>query len=175
MVPLPQQTPWELAYMLGLLRDLPRPLSVLEIGIYEGGTLWHWLQKADLVVGVDDTMRDPGPEVWNSWAAKAGTELVLLHGSSHDPWLIEQAREHGPYGFCLIDADHTYDSVRRDWDNYRDMIRPNGIVAFHDILPRPDYGVNFLWSEIKAEPGARTMEIVEAGNTAACGIGAVWV
>jgi hypothetical protein len=41
VIPLPQQTPFELHYMHALLRDLPRPLSVLEIGVYEGGTLWH--------------------------------------------------------------------------------------------------------------------------------------
>lgn len=175
MIPLPQQTPFELHYMLGLVRDLPRPLTILEIGVYEGGTLWHWLQKADRVVAIDDTMRDPGPVVWGSWAAKAGTELVLLHGSSHDPKIIEQARSLGPYGFCLIDADHSYAAVRQDWDNYKDMIEPNGIVAFHDILPREDYGVDRLWAEVKAETGARTVEIVEDSNSARCGIGAVWM
>lgn len=175
VIPLPQQTPFELHYMLGLLRDQPRPLTVLEIGVYEGGTLWHWLQKADRVVAVDDTMRDPGPAVWKSWAAKAGTDLTLLHGSSHDPEIIEQVRVLGPYGFCLIDADHSYAAAKLDWENYRDMIDPNGIVVFHDILPRPDYGVDQLWAEVKAQPGSRTMEIVEDANSARCGIGAVWV
>lgn len=174
MIPLPQQTPFELHYMLGLLRDLPRPLNIVEVGVYEGGTLWHWLQKADYVVGIDDTMRDPGPEVWQGWAAKAGSDLTLLHGSSHDPGIIEAARARGPYGFCLIDADHSYEAARQDWENYRDMMDPNGIVAFHDILSRHSYGVDQLWAEIKAE-GNRTMEIVEDANSARCGIGAVWV
>lgn len=175
MIPLPQQTPFELHYMLGLLRDLPRPLTLLEIGVYEGGTLWHWLQKADRVVAIDDTMRDPGPDVWNGWAAKADTDLVLLQGSSHDPEIIEKAREFGPFGFCLIDADHRYEPVRWDWENYRGMMEPNGIVAFHDILPREDYGVDRLWAEVKAEPGARTIEIIEDANSARCGIGVVFV
>jgi cephalosporin hydroxylase len=175
LIPLPQQTPFELHYMHGLLRDLPRPLAVLEVGVYEGGTLWHWLQKADRVIGIDDTMRAPGPEVWHSWAAKAGTDLLLLHGSSHDPAIIEQARAHGPYGFCLIDADHSYHAVKQDWENYRSMIEPNGIVAFHDIVPRPGYEVDRLWAEIKGQPGTRTMEIIEDANSARCGIGAVWL
>jgi cephalosporin hydroxylase len=174
MIPLPQQTPFELHYMHGLLRDLPRPLSVLEIGVYEGGTLWHWLQKADRVVGVDDAMRAPGPDVWQEWAKKAGAELILIQGSSHDPAVIEQVRSLSPYGFCHIDADHSYAAVQADWENYRDMIEPNGIVCLHDIVPRQGYGVDQLWSEIKGN-GRRTMEIVEDANSARCGIGAVWV
>ncbi len=175
MIPLPQQTPWELACLLGLLRDLPKPLRLLEIGVYEGGTLYHWLQRSELVVGIDDTMRDPGPEVWNGWAQKFGADLVLLQGSSHDPELIEKAREYGPYGFCLIDADHRYEPVKADWENFRDMVQPNGIVAFHDIVPREDYGVDRLWEEIKAEPGSRTIEIIEDESPARCGIGVVYV
>jgi cephalosporin hydroxylase len=174
VIPLPQQTPFELHYMHALLRDLPRPLSVLEIGVYEGGTLWHWLQKADRVVGVDDTMREPGPDVWQQWAAKAGTPLTLFHGSSHDPKIVEQVRELGPYGFCLIDADHSYEAAKKDWELYCDMIEPNGIVCFHDILSRHSYGVDQLWQEIKGN-GRRTMEIVEDANSARCGIGAVWM
>lgn len=173
MIPEPQQAPWELASVLGLLRDLPRPLHVLEIGVYEGGTLWHWLQHADLVVGVDDAMRQPGPEVWKAWADEAETELVLLQGSSHDPELVEQVAAHAPYGFCLIDADHSYAAARADWENYREMVHPDGFVAFHDILPRPGYGVDELWAEVKAE--CRTMEIVEEANAARCGIGVAWL
>lgn len=175
MIPLPQQTPWELATMIGLLRDLPRPLRILEIGVYEGGTLWHWLQKADTVVGVDDAMRDPGPSVWSEWARKAHTNLILLQGSSHDPAIIASVTEHGPYGFCLIDADHRYEAVRQDWENYRGVIQPGGIVAFHDLIPLPDYGVHRLWAEIKAEPGSRTIEIMEDENPARCGLGLVWL
>jgi predicted O-methyltransferase YrrM len=83
-------------------------------------------------------------------------------------------RELGPYGFCLIDADHSYEAAKKDWELYCDMIEPNGIVCFHDILSRHSYGVDQLWQEIKGN-GRRTMEIVEDANSARCGIGAVWM
>lgn len=174
MIPQPQQTPWEFARLLVLIADLA-PRRILEVGIYEGGTLWHWLQLAQSVTAIDDAMRPPGTDAWKDWAADAGTELVLLHGSSFDPEIVEWAASYGPYEFCLIDADHTYDSAKADWENYSPMVAPDGIVAFHDILPRPGYGVDRLWAEIKSEPGRRTVEIVEAGNESPCGIGAVWM
>jgi cephalosporin hydroxylase len=172
-VPPPQQEGLELEVLLSLVSQLTLPLTVLEIGVYEGGTLWHWLQLANRVVAVDDTMRSPGPARWKAWAARAKCDLVLLQGSSHDPAIIEQVRALGPYGFCLIDADHTYEAVKQDWDNYRDMIEPNGIVAFHDILPRPAYGVDRLWAEVKAE-ARPTIEVVADATSARCGIGVVW-
>jgi cephalosporin hydroxylase len=163
------QTTWELEQMLQLV-DTIRPDRILEIGIWEGGTLWHWLQRAQAVTAVDDTMRDPGPGEWLCWAEEAGTQLYLLHGDSRDPAIVESARRRGPYQFALIDADHTYQAVKADWENYRDMVE--GVVCFHDITPRPDYGVSELWGEIKAEH--RTVEIVD-GTGIYNGIGCVWL
>ncbi len=54
------------------------------------------------------------------------------------------------------------------------MIAVGGIVAFHDITPRPDYGVHELWGEIKQEPGVRTLEIVENSGSFN-GIGVVYL
>lgn len=170
----PAQTEWELEQMLNLFQRL-KLRRVLEIGVYEGGTLWHWLQPGVKVVAVDDTMRPPGPDTWYRWADDAQAELTLLHGSSHDSEILEQVAEHAPYGLVLIDADHTYEAARLDWENFAPMVEPEGIVCLHDILPRLGYGVDVLWQQIKTQPGARTIEIVEAGNVSPNGIGVAWM
>ncbi len=155
------QTPFELDQMLALF-DRKDPARVLEIGSWQGGTLWHWLQTADHVVAIDDAMRF-APQ-WNQWAEDAGADLQLLLGRSQDPDVVVQVFEHGPYGWVLIDGDHTYEAVKADWDNYSRMVEPGGIVCFHDILPRHSYGVAELWAEIKTKVGRQTVEIVETSD-----------
>lgn len=35
--------------------------------------------------------------------------------------------------FCFIDANHTYEYVRSDIENYKPLIKPGGVIAGHDI------------------------------------------
>lgn len=165
------QNLWELDQMLAVV-DRLQPKRVLEVGSWAGGTLWHWLQVADKVVSVDDGMR--AADAWRQWADEADTELHLLQGLSQDPAIVEQAGELGPYDFIFIDADHTYQSVSADWGNYRGMIAPGGVFAFHDTqhVGDPTYGVQQLWEEITAERDVRWLHIVTTGH---CGIGMLWM
>jgi predicted O-methyltransferase YrrM len=53
-----------------------------------------------------------------------------------------------------IDADHKYESACRDYANYAPLVRPGGIIQFHDIRPRTGpvswtMGVHKCWDEIK--------------------------
>lgn len=171
------QAAWELDQFVALVERL-HPSRILEIGCWHGGTLWHWLQLPDVtVVAVDDQMRESAD--WQDWALEAGSTLHTIQGDSHDPAVVEDADDLGPYSLVFIDADHTYEAVRADWENYRPMVAVGGAVAFHDILPRPSYGVSQLWAEIKAIEGARWVEIaqnrVEPGNEGRCGVGVVWL
>jgi predicted O-methyltransferase YrrM len=168
------QSEWELEQLVAAVERFA-PSSVLEVGVWHGGTLWHWLQIADIVVAVDDVMRRE--EDWYGWADDACTELVTVQGLSRDRDVI--ARVDGTYDFLFIDADHSYQSVRADWENYGPMVAEGGLVAFHDILPRPGYGVSELWAELKAQEGSRWMEICQnevlPGNEGRCGIGLLYL
>lgn len=164
------QVPWELD---GLLQTIGTPNRILEVGAMFGGTLWHWIRLATEVVVVDDEMREP--DLWHDWAEAWNTKLRLVKGRSQDDNVVSAARAFGPYDFAFIDADHTYESVRADWENYGPLA---DVVAFHDILPRPAYGVSTLWEELTAVEGARYMTIcqndVMPGNEGRCGIGILW-
>lgn len=164
------QDEWELQQLVGLFWRL-MPARTLEIGAMYGGTLYHWL-AGGTVVCVDDEMRDV--RQWKVWAKATNSHLVLVQGRSQDPAVVAEVREHAPYDFCFIDADHTYEAVKADWENYGPMC---SVVAFHDIVARPGYGVSDLWAEIKAVPGVQTMEIVRTVSPdyeSKCGIGVVW-
>ena len=39
------------------------------------------------------------------------------------------------FDFLFIDGDHEYEGVRADFLAYYDLVRPGGLIAFHDIVP----------------------------------------
>lgn len=49
------------------------------------------------------------------------------------------AREHGPYDLVFCDANHRAGEVAREFELYSSLLRPGGVVAFHDAIRRPGY------------------------------------
>lgn len=167
------QHPWELEQLLHLWDRLDAQ-NALEIGVWDGGTLRHWLTSGLScveVVAIDDEMRHA--DDWHTIALTARTKLTLIQGKSQDTAVVDQAREHGPYDFVFIDADHSYDAGRQDWDNYSPMVAPGGMIAFHDIRRYEHGDLDRLWEEIK--PGRRTVEFHDRTGAEWGGIGVVWV
>lgn len=52
---------------------------------------------------------------------------------------IRAAAVYAPYDLLFIDAGHSAEDARRDHANYGPMVRPGGIIAFHDALRRPGF------------------------------------
>jgi predicted O-methyltransferase YrrM len=64
--------------------------------------------------------------------------LHLIRADSHAPATLAQTRKAlggEPLDFLFIDGDHTYDGVRRDFEDYGPLVRPGGLIAFHDVAP----------------------------------------
>ena len=177
------QRTWELMRLVSLYFDL-QPLRVLEIGTEIGGTLWHWLQNAAAgtdVVSVDDMASLPAepkerlPGMWQSWCPD-GVRLEKITGNSRDPETIAIVAALLPQvDFLFIDGDHTYEGVRADWMNYGPLVRPGGLIAFHDLIT-PDFGkhvkVPQLWKEIQ-DAGYLTMNLFADPGENWGGIGVV--
>jgi predicted O-methyltransferase YrrM len=63
----------------------------------------------------------------------------------------------------FIDGDHSYEGARRDFEDYGRLVRPGGIIAFHDIADHPAGAggdVPRLWRELRE--GRRWRELVES-------------
>lgn len=153
-----QQAP-ELA---GLLRLVPEDAVVVELGCDAGGVLWAFQQlPVSRVIGVD---LPQGP--YSSGRRLKAHGALTIDGDSHrlsTKRRLVEALAGEPVDVLLIDADHTYTGVRSDWESYSPLVRPGGIVAFHDICHHrdfPDVQVERLWWELKAKHPAQCSEIV---------------
>jgi cephalosporin hydroxylase len=98
------------------------------------------------------------------WAATAGVEFIAIQGDSRDPAIIAQVAALGPFDWIVIDADHTYDAVAADWENYDVDALLGGVIVFHDIVAcpqrHPEIDVPRFWNEIK-DAGHNTLVFVE--------------
>lgn len=170
----------EFAELLDLYEHL-QPSRILEIGSYEGGTLYHWLQNAApgaVLVSVDDfRMGIDNRRLYPEWTPE-GVECYAVNGDSHDPETINQVAVYAPFDWVFIDADHSYQAVRHDWETYWPLCKPGGIVAFHDILgpteQHPEIEVSRLWREIQ-QAGLLTRELVADPGAPWGGIGVVYL
>lgn len=103
---------------------------------------------------------------------RIGIAAEVLFGDSQSPAVVEEAAIHAPFDMILIDADHRYEGVKRDFETYG---RLAPVIALHDITaPRGHVSdgypneVGRLWDEIRG--GFRHEEIVTHGSMMGFGI-----
>ena len=102
---------------------------------------------------------------------------MLLRGNSHEPNFfarVAAALAGQGLDFILIDGDHSYEGVRRDFETYSGLLAPGGMIALHDILENPSdptIDVHLFWQEIAGR--YQTEEIVHDPGQGKLGIGLV--
>lgn len=160
-----RQNPVEIEQLFEEVCQL-RPDRVLEIGTAQGGTLYLWTQAASdsaFLISVDL----PGGDFGGAYApcrsalyrafARPEQTIQLELADSHKPESLSKVKEffgNQQIDFAFIDSDHTYDGVKADFNDYGPLVRPGGIIAFHDILYRekqPSIRVDILWKELQEQ------------------------
>ena len=156
----PIQVEDEIVKLVDDVRKL-EPKRVVEIGTSMGGTLYLWtrLAQADATIISADL---PGGKFGGGYSplrtplyqsfARAQQKLHLLRVDSHEKATLEQVKQllgGEPIDFLFIDGDHTYEGVKQDWEMYSPLVRPGGLVAFHDIaMNYDDTQVKRFWDEL---------------------------
>jgi predicted O-methyltransferase YrrM len=145
-----QQDRREIAEFVEVLLRRPQRERVLEIGLgYFGSTHFLWRQLFERVTTVEkshDRVRTFGTNMrafHGQWVLNDRRSAFLI-GWSYEPATVHKAFTHLPEGVDLlfIDGDHQYASVLTDWLLYSPLVRPGGLVAFHDVgLQGGTYGV----------------------------------
>lgn len=185
---------WQIASEIGaLLRTLEAdpPRAVLEIGTARGGTLFLLTRVAapDALLVSVDLRRGQFGGGYPRWRARLyrsfardGQRVEPVLGDSHAPRIQERIR--GLLGgrtldLLLVDGDHTYEGVKQDFADYSPLVRPGGLVAFHDIVPGgpgkhgDPGGVPAFWLELATMH--QVTELVEDWTWGSCGIGLIRV
>jgi predicted O-methyltransferase YrrM len=83
----------------------------------------------DIVTGVAVTRRALEHNL--AQLGMTGDNIRILQGLSEEPETIAAMGEEQA-GLLIIDGDHSYDGVKRDFDNYRGFVKPGGLVLFDD-------------------------------------------
>jgi len=177
----PLQVKEEITKLLEILVKR-RPRFVLEIGTARGGTLFLFSRVAapnatliSIDIGYSPFRQIP---LYNSFASSCQKIYFLCMDSHEETTLlhVKKILSERRLDFLFIDGDHRYESVKKDFEMYGKLVRAGGLIAFHDIVPRPaetKCRVNKFWLGIKDE--YEHLEIVRNWGQNDAGIGVIYV
>jgi predicted O-methyltransferase YrrM len=183
------QRKWELAAMMAQVKRL-QPAVVVEIGTYRGGSLRCWSSVCPPTthfVSIDrpwEATREVDPEadmLRMQNLLRPGQLLDWLKMDSHAAGTKDKLKEildSRQVDFLFIDGDHSYLGVKRDYELYHELVRPGGLIAFHDIVPNknhPEHNVHVFWGELQGRH--RMDELVDKNDLEEPwgGIGVIYV
>ena len=148
------------------------PKRVLEIGTFQGGTLCVLARLAAsraTIISIDL----PGGQFGGGQTrlrsllyrtfGKLFQRMHLIRGDSHATEVYARVKHiTRSLDVLFIDGDHSYEGVKRDFLLYAPLVRPGGIVFFHDIAEHVRGSaceVPRFWNEVKTS--YRYEEIIE--------------
>lgn len=141
----------------------------IEIGSLYGWSLQHFIHysnEGSTAISIDLPVRHfVGPydwrvekqefnykNVWPVWAKEKSCKLYLLPTISYNEETLQKVKtilKDDFIDFIFIDGDHRYDAIKKDYEMYEPLVRPGGVIAFHDIGKNEEGGGNRFWNEIK--------------------------
>ena len=176
-------TPAELAIIAAFVRQR-QPAACFEIGTFDGRTTENMaanqpaegtcytldlppdgLDKAvlPLASGDETYIRKPASGARLSAQAKSG-KIVQLYG---DSGTFDFAPYHGKIDLMFVDGAHSDEYVLSDSDAAHRMVKPGGLVLWHDYDSRWFPGVTRALNQLQAQD-ARFQGIRHIENTALC-------
>jgi glycosyltransferase involved in cell wall biosynthesis/cephalosporin hydroxylase len=165
-----------------------KPATILEIGTATGGALFFWSQFCPVdahLISIDLPFGQFGAGYLSEKGkflqslARETQKLNLIQGNSHHQEIKTQLAEllqGKKIDFLFIDGDHSYEGVKQDFLDYKDLVSPEGIIAFHDIKQNkqdPYCQVPLFWNEIKGQ--YKFQELSSYENQNGCGIGYILI
>lgn len=137
----------ELLLLCALARRLPGR-RVFEFGTFDGQTTWHLAANAPedarvytLDLPADHAARRHPQEDRNvSYTTGIGVGEAFVNSRYSekieqiycDSCRFEPGSLRGTIDLCLVDACHEYEHVRIDTENALAMVRPGGVILWHD-------------------------------------------
>lgn len=176
----------EIIHLLDLLKER-QPQYLCEIGAFKGGTLFLFSQIAASnarILSIDIDYPEKKKRPFRRFA-RPGQHIHCFEADSHSTKALATVKKilsGQQLDFLFIDGDHSYQGVKTDFELYSPLVRPKGLIAFHDIVP--DYGYRFgtetsnntgevpvFWKEIKDQ--FKHWEFIEDIEQDGYGIGVI--
>jgi predicted O-methyltransferase YrrM len=158
-----------------------KPKQILEFGTFDGASAWHLLNNASSDCSLTTIDLPAGKKVEGSsdviFQGEAGSREYL----PDDPRvrLVEVDSRHwepdvANVDLCFIDAGHSYECVKSDTEKAFKIMRPGGLVVWHDAVWRRDgYEVNRYLRELRAQ--GRDVRLVRVSPFDYCGLAVLLV
>lgn len=153
-----------------VLTTIGRPKKIIEIGTAKGGTLFLFSQIADVnstILSVDrnhylknelDLFREFGR---NSNINIHNISLNTSHINFKT--ISKHLCLESNIDLLFIDADHSYEGVKHDFETFFPLVRVGGIVGFHDINPDRGNGVPKFFEKLKGKHNFREFRVKNYG------------
>lgn len=118
--------------------------SYLEIGIWTGKLLCflHEVFQFKTLAACDI-----GVSVLNGYEILVPQQTQILPTFSHSPAFLQWRTQLGQIDLVMIDGDHSYEGVKRDFLINRQF--PHRFLVFHDIHNSDEAGLVQFWQELK--------------------------
>ena len=156
-------------------------MTYLEIGSRFGGSMFvaaEFLAKPAHIVCVDQpamgwgSKKSDGPlkKLAKTVRSEGHTVEIVFADSQIEKTRddVERRLAGREVDVLFLDADHTYKGVSRDFELYSSLVRPGGIIAFHDVAPKqenPKVEVPLFWqSLVKKYPDSCRQCVHQAGR-----------
>ena len=140
------------------------PKIILEIGTYDGGTLFFLSKFANpnaIIITMDlpfirrGVGYSPAKIPFYKSFRKEKQKIHFIRKNSQAISTIKKVEnilKGRKIDVLFIDGDHSYEGVKKDFENYSPFVKKGGIIAFHDIIEHPSETkceVSKFWNEIK--------------------------
>jgi predicted O-methyltransferase YrrM len=143
---------------------------VVELGCFEGRTT---AALADVCAGTVFTV---DPFVKGRLGVCYGELISRLHWRRLGLRNIQPIKQlshyavksfHNKIDFLFIDADHTYEAIKRDWADWRPLVNTGGIIALHDCNIAPNSPafigtMKFYQEDVRAMTNVREVGAVDS-------------
>lgn len=181
----PMQVRQEIYDLLNILKE-DNLENILEIGTANGGTLFLFSRisnKNAKIISLDlpKGKWGGGYSKWRAIMYKTfsleNQNIYLLRKDSHDKKSLDEVKKilkKEKLDLLFIDGDHSYEGAKLDFDMYSPLVKKDGYVVFHDIVPDlsdTGVGVPDFWQNMKND--YEYTEIVKDWNQGGYGIGLI--
>ena len=163
---------WEHVPIAHVMVEILKPETVVELGSHYGVSFFSFCEAAEkyspntYVYAIDTWQGDKqagyyGEKIY----AKVKDHRDKYHSqrSSLLKSLFENAAakfEDNSIDILHIDGLHTYEAVKEDYYTWKDKVKDNGTILFHDWNVRSEgFGVWKLWEEIKKDKSYSCLEV----------------